>query len=160
MPNAFNLGKLYELLRTLAVPRRTSQSLAESCYAAGDHSRAPFTCLVTADFANPSPLPDVNAWLGVGHGRTVPRVGGDICLGIPPMLSGDPIGSAVTRESDGPHGRSGRSRSRSTTGTASDTAIMRNGCSATMRRWTQCNERCSLRTPAHSRITSTARVGR
>ncbi|MRH91800.1 hypothetical protein GFY24_30920 [Nocardia sp. SYP-A9097] len=73
MPNAtIDLGKLYGLLRTLVVPDERPRVLPTLLRRRRPLPR-PMICLVTEDLRTTSPLPNVNGWLGTGHGRTVPR---------------------------------------------------------------------------------------
>ncbi|MTE17456.1 hypothetical protein GLP40_32565 [Nocardia sp. CT2-14] len=72
-----NIGKLYELLRTLAVPEERPRVWPTLLRRRRPLPR-PMICLVTNDFEGGSPLPAIEAWLAGGHGRTVPRARVDV----------------------------------------------------------------------------------
>ncbi|MFI9505221.1 ABC transporter substrate-binding protein [Nocardia sp. NPDC052566] len=67
-----DVGKLFELLRTLVVPDERPRVLPTLLRRLRPLPR-PMTCLVVTDLAQPSPLPEVHAWLGTGRGRAAPR---------------------------------------------------------------------------------------
>ncbi|MGW4350736.1 hypothetical protein ACWELJ_01465 [Nocardia sp. NPDC004582] len=71
------MGKLYELLRTLAVPEERPRVWPIMLRRRRPLPR-PIICLVTTNFEGGSPLPAVESWLAGGHGRTVPRVRVDV----------------------------------------------------------------------------------